>query len=63
MKNVPAEKKKEFGQILNEFKQLAESKYERQSITVNGQRSTANEMDWTLPGDPIHVGTRHPISW
>ena len=28
MKNVPAEKKKEFGQILNEFKQLAESKYE-----------------------------------
>ena len=28
MKNVPAEKKKEFGLILNEFKQLAESKYE-----------------------------------
>src|ERR1051325_5601680 len=28
MKNVPAEKKKEFGQILNEFKQLAENKYE-----------------------------------
>ena len=28
MKNVPAEKKKEFGQVLNEFKQLAENKYE-----------------------------------
>ena len=26
MKNVPAEKKKEFGQILNEFKQFAEDK-------------------------------------
>ena len=28
MKQVPPDKKKEFGQILNEFKQLAESKYE-----------------------------------
>ena len=28
MKNVPAEEKKDFGQILNEFKQFAEAKYE-----------------------------------
>src|SRR5579872_1824031 len=28
MKHVPADKKKEFGQVLNEFKQLAESTYE-----------------------------------
>ena len=28
MRNVPADKKKEFGLILNEFKQLAENKYE-----------------------------------
>ena len=28
MKNVPGDKKKEFGQVLNEFKQLAESTYE-----------------------------------
>ncbi len=62
MKNVPAEKKKEFGQILNEFKQLAESKYESLKVTANGQRPTANEMDWSLPGDPINIGARHPIS-
>jgi phenylalanyl-tRNA synthetase alpha chain len=61
MKNVPAEKKKEFGQILNEFKQLAESKYDEVK-TVNRQASTVNQMDWSLPGDPIPVGTRHPIS-
>jgi phenylalanyl-tRNA synthetase alpha chain len=62
MKNVPADKKKEFGQILNEFKQLAESKYDE--AKPNAQRSTpnANEKDWSLPGDPIQVGTRHPIS-
>ena len=62
MKNVPAEKKKEFGQILNEFKQHAESKYDSAKDTANGQRPTPNEQDWSLPGDPIPVGTRHPIS-
>jgi phenylalanyl-tRNA synthetase alpha chain len=62
MKNVPADKKKEFGQILNEFKQLAESKYDE--VKPNAQRPTpnANQMDWSLPGDPISIGTRHPIS-
>ena len=62
MKNVPADKKKEFGQILNEFKQLAESKYDASKGAVNRQPSTVNQKDWSLPGDPIQVGTRHPIS-
>ena len=62
MKNVPVERKKEFGQILNEFKLLAESKYEGVKESVNGERSTANDIDYTLPGDPITLGTRHPIS-
>src|SRR4249920_696443 len=55
MKQVPPEKKKEFGQILNDFKQLAESKYD-ESKTVNRQPSTVNQQDWSLPGDPITVG-------
>ena len=38
MKNVPAEKKKEFGQLLNEFKIFAEEKYAQlKESTVNGQ--------------------------
>lgn len=61
MKTVPAERKKEFGQILNEFKLLAESKYD-EIKTANGQLPTANEKDWSLPGDPITAGSRHPIS-
>ncbi|MDP4213098.1 MAG: phenylalanine--tRNA ligase subunit alpha [Bacteroidota bacterium] len=62
MKQVPAEKKKEFGQILNEFKQLAESKYQEAS-TIHHPPSTINDnTDWSLPGDPLTVGTRHPIS-
>jgi phenylalanyl-tRNA synthetase alpha chain len=61
MKTVPPEKKKEFGQILNEFKQLAESKYD-EAKTVNRQPSTVNDIDLSLPGDPLPTGTRHPIS-
>jgi phenylalanyl-tRNA synthetase alpha chain len=61
MKQVPVEKKKEFGQILNEFKQLAESKYE-EAKTAGGQPSAADSIDRSLPGDPVPTGTRHPIS-
>ena len=62
MKNVPNEKKKEFGQLLNEFKQFAEAKYEElRSSTSNFKPQTSN-LDLTLPGDSIPVGTRHPIS-
>ena len=62
MKNVPSEKKKEFGQILNEFKQFTEAKYEElQSSTSNLKPQTSN-LDLTLPGDSVPVGTRHPIS-
>ena len=54
MKNVPAEKKKEFGQILNEFKQLAEAKLEELKTTTSNlvspeARQTSN-FDLSLPG-------------
>lgn len=62
IKQVPADKKKEFGQILNEFKLLAESKYDQSKVTPNAERLTLNALDLSLPGDPIPVGTRHPIS-
>jgi phenylalanyl-tRNA synthetase alpha chain len=63
MKNVPAERKKEAGQILNEFKQLAEAKYEEaKALTGDGQQSTDSSIDFSLPGDPVQVGSRHPIT-
>ena len=63
MRNVPADKKKEFGLILNDFKQLAESKYEtwKQQLEGSGD-SGAAAIDVTLPGDPLPLGTRHPIN-
>lgn len=63
MKNVPAEQKKEFGLILNDFKQLAEAKYDtwKEQLENNaGQSGPA--IDLSLPGDNLPLGTRHPIN-
>ena len=63
MKTVPNEKKKEFGLILNEFKQLAEEKYETwKRLIENTGPSDISKADLTLPADTVPVGSRHPIS-
>ena len=63
MKNVAPENKKEAGQLLNEFKLFVENKYEElKESTVNGQQSTANALDLSLPGDDLPIGSRHPVT-
>ncbi|TVZ15942.1 phenylalanine--tRNA ligase subunit alpha [Maribacter sp. MAR_2009_72] len=62
-KNVPNEQKKEFGQTINELKQAATEKFESlkevlESVTINEQVYG----DLTRPGNPIELGSRHPIS-
>src|SRR6195952_5273633 len=53
MKNVPAEKKREFGQLLNDFKLFTEAKYEAlKAATGDGQKVEDIELDLSLPGDP-----------
>lgn len=61
MKNVPAEQKKEAGQILNAFKQLAEGKYEAFQHLQQGGKNAGPAVDITLPGTALPIGTRHPI--
>jgi phenylalanyl-tRNA synthetase alpha chain len=61
MKNVPAEQKKEAGQLLNAFKQLAEAKYEAFRHLQNGGKSSGPAIDISLPGTNLPLGTRHPI--
>ena len=63
MRNVPNEKKREFGQALNEFKIFAESRYdELKGSTVHGELAGGDSIDLTLPGDILPLGSRHPIS-
>jgi phenylalanyl-tRNA synthetase alpha chain len=61
MKHVPAEQKKEAGQVLNAFKQLAEAQYEAfKHLQQSGVKKGLNE-DMTLPGAALPLGTRHPL--
>lgn len=61
-KEVPAEQKKEVGQQINQLKQFIASRIEElllaTSVEVTGKEST----DLTLPGLPLQLGARHPIS-
>lgn len=62
MKDVAVEKKKEAGQLLNEFKLLVEAKYETLKNSTTTNQANASNIDISLPGNPITVGSRHPLS-
>ncbi len=63
MKNVASDKKKEFGQLLNEFKLYTEARYEALKAGASSNSDTVGgNLDLSLPGDPLPLGSRHPIS-
>ena len=63
MKNVAADKRKEFGLLLNDFKLFTEAKYEElKKATESTAPVAANTIDLSLPGDALPLGSRHPIS-
>ena len=64
MRNVPNEQKKEFGQILNEFKLFAEARFQELQDQFAGAAtaSVSHSQDFSLPGDPVAVGSRHPLT-
>src|ERR1700744_5501655 len=62
-KTVGPEEKRTFGKVLNQFKQLAETKYaELKESLESAVESTKSETDLTLPGDGFALGSRHPLS-
>ena len=64
MKNITPDKRREFGQVLNNFKLFTEAKYEElKTATTAVTPATHNdEEDLSLPGDTLPLGSRHPIS-
>jgi phenylalanyl-tRNA synthetase alpha chain len=62
MKQIPVENKKAFGQVLNDFKQIAEAKYEQFKGVADEDTTSAKGIDYTLPGNAFSLGTRHPLS-
>jgi len=61
-KNLDNDKKKTVGKLLNELKLLAQSKIDNFKKTFSQKDISQALNDITRPGDPIEIGSRHPIS-
>lgn len=64
IRNVPNEEKPAFGQLINKVKQAAEHKYEslKAAIDQASDQADADLLDLTAPGEPLQLGSRHPVS-
>ena len=62
-KTVSSEDKRVYGKVLNEFKQLAEAKYQTlKESSETEDTGSKSEQDLTLPGEGFELGARHPLS-
>lgn len=62
-KAVSPEEKRSLGKVLNEFKQLAEAKYQMlKDQTEVADTSKDSGLDLTLPGEGFEIGARHPLA-
>ncbi len=62
-KNVPNEEKKAFGQAINELKTAAQEKVNALKEELeNSQEEKGVYGDLSRPGEPVEIGSRHPIS-
>jgi phenylalanyl-tRNA synthetase alpha chain len=64
MAQLPPERKKEYGQLMNTLKTEAELKYEtlKQNLEGDTKKQSAAAVDVTAPAYTFKAGTRHPIS-
>ncbi|MDX5404099.1 MAG: phenylalanine--tRNA ligase subunit alpha [Bacteroidota bacterium] len=61
-KNVPGDQKKEFGQVVNQLKQLAEERYQEFRKQIEGQARRPSLGDLTRPGPDLPMGALHPLT-
>lgn len=63
MRNIPNERKKEFGQLCNKVKTLAETKFQETKNKLDRAKLNQFEsIDMSAPGEPYNLGSRHPVS-
>ncbi len=64
IRNIPNEQKKEYGQRVNAVKEAAEAKYNslKQNLETAAEEAAVKDIDLTAPGEPIELGSRHPIA-
>jgi len=61
-KNVPNEQKKEVGKAINDLKNFALDKINNLRDSFSKSDSGTDGLDLTRPGEPVKLGTRHPLA-
>lgn len=61
-KSLDSTEKKNAGRLLNELKNLAQDKVEALKASSSKSSENIKINDISRPGDPINIGSRHPIS-
>ncbi len=64
IRNVPNEQKKDFGQLINKAKTAAEEKFAAlaEVLAVAAEKSQLGNLDLSAPGEPVDLGSRHPVA-
>ena len=62
-KNIPNDQKKDFGQVINTLKAVAEEKVKAIQEELESKEEVKGFYgDLMRPSEPISIGSRHPIS-
>ena len=62
LKTVPNEEKRAVGQLINGVKVLAETTFSEQKEKLENTVEEGERLDFSRPGDPLEIGSRHPIA-
>lgn len=62
LKTVPNEEKRTVGQLLNELRLNAETKFEGAKDQLETKTGQTASIDTSRPGEPQPLGSRHPLS-
>ncbi|MDR0940795.1 MAG: phenylalanine--tRNA ligase subunit alpha [Bacteroidales bacterium] len=61
-KNVANEQKKEIGAKINVLKNAAQAKFDELQAAFAATDTQTIDIDMSLPGNPLQLGSRHPLS-
>lgn len=63
LKTVPNEQKKEFGQLINGLREIAEQRFNAAKENLeNNSSGNIEKTDLSRPGSAFEIGARHPLS-
>ena len=64
MRDLPGDRRPEYGQLVNRVKQLAEDRLETAKVAFEQakQQASLEGLDLTRPGEPLQPGGRHPVN-